>query len=72
MLSTEDFGPNVTVSRDIPLCNESPSDKVFGYILKGEIHGDDLASDREDARAARLLFRKALKVWLKCWSKRRK
>lgn len=72
LLSAEDFGPKVTVTQEIPLCNEGPSDKVFGYILEGEVHGADLASDSEDARAARLLFRKALKVWLSCWSKRPK
>ena len=72
VFSQQNFSPKYKVTDQIPACGVSTSeDTVFGYILEGQFHADDLADYHANwpkAQTSRGLFYRALRQWLPCFN----
>lgn len=66
-LSTEDFAPDgVRYSTEIPKAGVQTDEyTLFGYVMKGKVHGHDFGlDDDEAAETSRNIFKEALREWL--------
>ncbi|EDU43733.1 conserved hypothetical protein [Pyrenophora tritici-repentis Pt-1C-BFP] len=69
-----DAPKNVTITTEIPKCNVPDEHRVFGSILKDQIHCYDVISRITNpvVLEARALFKQALRQWLTCFVPKKK
>ncbi|EWC46442.1 hypothetical protein DRE_04385 [Drechslerella stenobrocha 248] len=72
------FHPNDTnaplynISNEIPSCEAAPpKDRIFGHLMQGGLHSQDLMEDKLVGKHGFDLFKKALHTWLPCFRKAR-
>ncbi|KAK8169206.1 serine carboxypeptidase S28-domain-containing protein [Phyllosticta citrichinensis] len=66
LFSNESAAPHPKVTSEIPECNGTRKDEIFGRVLRNSVHALDFDVS-PDAAVTRKLFTDALTKWLKCF-----